>query len=78
MSYSAEIRVYKNPNMIYKCFYSESKTLKADRSNYTIKKHKDYVEFNIDAKDSVALRATVNSIIKMLTVYEKINKLKEK
>lgn len=78
MSYSAKIRVYKNPDIVYKCFCSESKTLKTNRSNYTIKKYKGYVEFNIKAKDSVALRATVNSIIKMLTVYEKINKLKEK
>ena len=78
MIYSAKIRVYKNPAIIYKCFISESKSLKTDRSNYTIKKYKDYVEFDIKAKDSVALRATLNSITKLLTVYEKIEKLKEK
>ena len=77
MSYSAKIRVCKNPSIIYKCFISESKSLKTDRSDYTIKKHKDYVEFSIKAKDSVALRATFNSIIKMLTVYEKIEGLKK-
>ncbi len=77
MIYSANIKVHKNPNIIYRCFCSESKTLKTDRSNYTIKKHKDYAEFDIRAKDSVALRATVNSIIKMLTVYEKIEGLKK-
>jgi tRNA threonylcarbamoyladenosine modification (KEOPS) complex Pcc1 subunit len=78
MIYSAKIRVCKNPAIIYKCFISESKSLKTDRSNYTIKKYKDYVEFDIKAKDSIALRATLNSITKLLTVYEKIEKLKEK
>ena len=78
MIYSAKIRVYKNPAIIYKCFISESKTLKTDRSNYNIKKYKDYVEFDIKAKDSVALRATLNSITKLLSVYEKIGGLKEK
>jgi len=77
MSYLARLRVYKNPDMIYKCFCSESKTLRTNRSNYTIKKHKDYVEFDIKAKDSVALRATFNSIIKMLTVYEKMQELRK-
>ena len=78
MTYSAKIRVNQNPEIIYKSFISESKSLKTDRSNYIIKKYKNYVEFEIEAKDSVALRATFNSIIKLLTVYEKINKLKEK
>ena len=78
MIYSAKIKAYKNPAIIYKCFISESKSLKTDRSNYIIKKYKNYVEFEIEAKDSVALRATLNSITKVLTVYEKINKLKEK
>ena len=77
MIYSAKIRVYKNPAIIYKCFVSESKNLKSDRSSYTIKKRKDYVEFNIKANDSIALRATLNSIIKLLTVYEKIERLKK-
>ncbi len=77
MIYSAKIRIYKNPSVIYKCFSSESKNLKTDRSSYTIKKSKDYVEFDIKANDSVALRATINSIIKLLTVYEKIEGLKK-
>ena len=77
MIYSAKIRVYKNPVIIYKCFVSESKNLKTHRSSYTIKKRKDYIEFNIKANDSVALRATLNSITKLLTVYEKIEGLKK-
>ncbi len=77
MIYSAKIRVFKNPSIVYKCFISESKSLKTDRSDYTIKKYQDCVEFNINAKDSVALRATLNSITKLLTVYEKIEGLKK-
>ena len=77
MIYSAKIRAYKNPAIIYKCFISESKNLKTNRSSYTIKKRKDYVEFDIKANDSIALRATINSITKLLTVYEKIEGLKK-
>ena len=77
MIYSAKIRVYKNSDTIYRCFSSESKTLKTDRSDYTVKKYQDYIEFNIKAEDSVALRATLNSITKLLTVYEKIGRLKK-
>ncbi len=71
MSYEAVIRVNKEPSLILKCFEPEQKCI-GDRSQYTIKKGKNSVEFNIKAKDAVALKAMTNSIIKMLEVIEKV------
>ena len=71
MSYEAVILVHKDPGLIAKCFEPEQKKIK-DRSQYTIKKHKNSVEFSIKAKDAVALKTMMNSIIKMLEVIEKV------
>ncbi len=78
MSYSAVIKVKENPDIIFKAFQTEAKNLKTERSGYTIKKLKDCVEFHINAQDSVALRATLNSITKLFTVYEKIDSINKK
>ncbi len=74
MKYTAVIKANGNVEKIYKCFLSEIK--KEDRSEVKIEKYKDYVEFKVSATDSVALRASLNSITKLLTVYEKIEALK--
>ncbi len=76
MKYSASIIVKGNPGNIYKCFFPEAKHLKSNRSDYKIEKNKEGVLFKISADDSVALRATLNSITKLLTVYEKLEKIK--
>ena len=78
MSYSAVIKVKQNPDIVFKAFHAESKNLKTERSEYTIKKLKDCVEFHINAQDSVALRATLNSITKLFTIYEKIEGINKK
>lgn len=71
MSYEAVIRVHKDPDLIIKCFGPEQKSIR-DRSQYTIRKDKNSVEFNIKAKDVVALKTVLNSIIKMIEVIEKV------
>ncbi|MDD5087022.1 MAG: KEOPS complex subunit Pcc1 [Candidatus Nanoarchaeia archaeon] len=78
MSYSAVIKVKQNPDIVFKAFQAEAKNLKTERSEYTIKKLKHCVEFHINAQDSVALRATLNSITKLFTVYEKIDSINKK
>jgi len=70
MKLSAAIKVYGDPKEISACFEPELADKK--RSNFKIIKKENYVLFDIDAEDSVALRATFNSITKLLTVYEKI------
>lgn len=71
MSYEAVILVHKDPGLIAKCFGPEQKNIK-NRSQYTVKKNKNNVEFKIKAKDAVALKTVMNSIIKMLEVIEKV------
>ena len=73
MKLTAVIKAYGDPKEISACFEPELADKK--RSNFTITKNKDHVLFNIKAEDSVALRATLNSITKLLTVYEKMEKL---
>lgn len=71
MKILANITVYdKNPDKILKVFQPEIS--KGKRSGFEIVKEKDNIEFLIESKDSVALRATLNSITKLLTVYEKV------
>ena len=73
MKYSSEIKVTGDIDKIIKCF--EPEVGKKDRSSFNIKKEKNHALIEIDASDSVALRATLNSITKLLTVYENMEKV---
>ncbi|MDP2750232.1 MAG: KEOPS complex subunit Pcc1 [Nanoarchaeota archaeon] len=55
---------------LFKAFIPEDK--KVERFEYKIKKTKKELIFDITAKDSVALRASLNSIAKLISVHEKI------
>jgi len=70
MKLTATIKVYGDPKTIYKAFEPELADKK--RSNFTITQKKDHVLFEIEAQDSVALRATLNGITKLITTYEKL------
>ncbi len=72
MDYTAKIFAKCNPDRLLECLASEEKSF--DRSKFTIKKVDDGVEFNITAKDAVALRATVNSISQLLIIFEGASK----
>ena len=76
MKLKAEISVNSDAELLYKCF--EPEINKWQRAEIKIKKNKDSLHFNIQAEDAVALRATLNSITALLSVYEKTNKLIEK
>ena len=74
MNYSAQLNVQGNQKSLLECFVPEG--IKKERSNYTLKKIKGGVRFEIKAKDATALRATVNMITQLLAVYEKMSKIK--
>jgi tRNA threonylcarbamoyladenosine modification (KEOPS) complex Pcc1 subunit len=74
MRYHAEITA-NNDKKLLKCFETEQG--KEDRSKFEIKEEAKKIKFMIEAEDSVALRATLNSITKLLTVYEKIDNMSE-
>jgi tRNA threonylcarbamoyladenosine modification (KEOPS) complex Pcc1 subunit len=70
MAISATITVYdREPEKLSEIFQPEIS--KKDRSGFSISKEKDCLKFIIGAEDSVALRATLNIITKLLTAYEK-------
>jgi len=71
MKYNAVIEVEGDADLIYKTFEPESKELSANRSEYSVEKTGKGVKFTIKAKDSVAMRAVLNSIAKALNVIEK-------
>ena len=74
MRYHALLRVYSDDtDKVYRSFEPELNEKK--RSNFKLKKEKDYVLFEIESEDSVALRATLNGITKLMTVYEKTEKV---
>ena len=75
MKYETELKVYGDTKKILDCFKPEMN--KQGRSTFDIQDGKGYLIFKIQAEDSVALRATLNSITKLLTVYEKIEGLKK-
>lgn len=71
MKFSAEITVTEDVHNIQKLFEAEEKTFDNQRAGYELKKIKDALVFKITAEDSTALKAVLNSITKLLTVYEK-------
>lgn len=71
MKLSAEIIVKEDIHNIQKLFEAEEKAFDNQRAGYELKKTKDALVFKISAEDSTALKAVLNSITKLLTVYEK-------
>ena len=71
MKCNAVIEVEGNTNLIYSTFEPEVKEAAANRSSYTVKKTSGGVKFTVNAADSVAMRAMLNSISKALYVIEK-------
>jgi len=71
MKLSAEITVTEDVHNIQKLFEAEEKAFDNQRAGYELKKNKDALVFKITAEDSTALKAVLNSITKLLTVYEK-------
>lgn len=71
MKYQATITV-KGGTELLRAFEAEYPAHKADRSSYSIKKNKGSLVFSITAMDAVALRATLNSITKLLDVFDRL------
>ncbi|HOI18594.1 MAG TPA: KEOPS complex subunit Pcc1 [Candidatus Woesearchaeota archaeon] len=67
----ATITVFDDVDEIVKIFEPEDKVLTNNRGSYVIRKEEDKVVFCIEAKDSSALRALLNSISKNLIICEK-------
>lgn len=75
MKYSAEIITNLNYNKYIPLFIPETKDNFGARSKYTIFDKDNKICFFVQAEDSVALRAVLNSITKMLTIFEKTQRI---
>lgn len=71
MKCNAVIEVEGDTDVIYSTFEPEVKAAAANRSSYSVKKTNSGVKFTVNATDSVAMRAMLNSISKALYVIEK-------
>ncbi|MBT3720628.1 hypothetical protein HN789_07445 [archaeon] len=67
------IEIDQNIDDIHKLFLSEIRN--SDRATCEISKNKT-LKFNIQAKDSVSMKAFVNSILKVIQTYDKVSALK--
>lgn len=71
MSYKAMIEVN---DLVKKNFEPELKELK-EGTSYNVREKKGRTIFEIKAKDAVGLKIATNSIVKMLEVMEKMQKV---
>lgn len=67
--HKAILDIHDEKGILYECILPE--VHKQSRSEYTVKKTKEGCEFSIKAADGVAFRATLNSITKLVAVYER-------
>ena len=68
---SAEIIVADEDGHLESLFGFEQKEMLNERVKYAVKKEKSSLRISVTAKDSVALRSALNTITKIITVYEK-------
>ena len=73
--YDATISVKGNANLIQKVFASEDTAIK-ENASYKLEKTPQGITFAVQAEDSTGLRTALNSITKVLTVIEKVAKIK--
>ena len=74
MNYTAEIKVKEDVDNVYKCIVPENIT--RERSSLILKKSDNELLISIEAKDAVALRATINAVTQVLAVYSKMKEIK--
>ncbi len=68
---SATITVGDARLELEKLFSFEDKEFQNQRAKYSVKREGDFLTFFVEAKDSSALRSVLNTITKLLSVYEK-------
>jgi len=71
MSYKVNLDI--RDKKLADCFMPEQQ--QGNRSSLKVTTTKDGLKLKIEAKDAVALRAELNSVMKLLVVNEKINKV---
>lgn len=72
MNYSASITADLDASLL-RSFKPENK--EGSRSSYTVSQKDDKIIFTIRASDAVSLRASLNSITKLLIISEKMGNI---
>lgn len=70
MNFEATLTVQGNTRPLQQAIASEAREM--TRSSITITEEKDKLVLRVSAADATALRASVNTILKLLQVYEKV------
>ncbi len=73
--YEATVRVKGDSSLIQKVFAAEDTAIKG-KASYKLKKTPEGIAFAVQAEDSVGLRTALNSITKVLTVIEKVGRIR--
>ena len=68
--YTAKLFAKGDSEKLFECISSAQ--VDFDRSGFTIKKVENGLEFEVVAKDAVALRATLNTISQSLIIFESV------
>ena len=67
------LKVHEDVDKLYKIFLSEN--LESDRAKCNVEKG-DALIIDIEAKDPIAMKAFVNSVLKIIQTYEKTKDVK--
>ena len=81
ISYTCKIKLNCEKELsakIIEIFAPEDKELSNERGKYEVKEDNSNLLFNIDAKDTTALKTVINSILKNIALVEKIEKIDPK
>lgn len=75
LKYETTVRVKGDSSLIQKVFASEDTAIK-EKASYKLKRTPEGIVFAVQAEDSIGLRTALNSITKVLTVIEKVGKIR--
>ena len=68
--YECVITVRSEPELVERVFLAEEKEFKHGRSEYSISRVKDAIAITCSADDPVALRATITSVTRILSIVQ--------
>ena len=68
---SSVLKVPDEKGLIESLFAAESQGLLNDRGSYSVSHSDGFSQITVEAKDATALRAVLNSVCKILIVFEK-------
>ncbi len=75
MNITAVLTIEDTEGSLARAFTPELSHMQGKRSSVSMTHAKKQLQFTITASDTTAMRATLNGITKLMTVYEKASKI---